>query len=248
MADSAAVTATEILVVVAAVLIASLTQAVAGFGCGLLSVPIMTLAIEPKLAVVVSTLMAIFTTSWQAWHGRAHADRTLVKRMTVGAYLGMPLGLWVFVVISDNALRLALGAAVLIAVVLLATRINLHHVGPVLDVGAGFVSGVLNTSVSTNGPPLVFVLQARQLPPDRFRGTIAAVFAFSNMASLTLFIAAGKVTREGLVLAAIAVPVMLCGQWAGLPLRRHFDPERFRRLVLGLLCVAAISTIVAALA
>lgn len=248
VADSAAVTTTNILVVVAAVLIASLTQAVAGFGFGLLAVPIMTLSIEPKLAVVVSTMMAIFTTTWQAWHGRAHVDRVLVKRLTIAAYVGMPVGLWVFVSIGNTPLRLALGIAVLIAVVLLALRINLHHVGPGLDVAAGFVSGVLNTSLSTNGPPLVFALQARQLPPDRFRSTIAMVFAFSNLASLSLFLAAGKVTHDGLVLAAIAVPVMLLGQWVGLPLRRHFDPERFRWLVLALLSVAAISAIVAALA
>jgi uncharacterized membrane protein YfcA len=242
------VTTTNILVVVAAVLIASSTQAVAGFGFGLLSVPIMTLSIDAKLAVVVSTIMAVCTATWQAWHGRKHADRVLVKRLTIAAYLGMPVGLWVFLVVSDTTLRLALGVAVLIAVVLLATKINLHHVGPVLDVGAGFVSGVLNTSLSTNGPPLVFALQARQLPPDRFRSTIAMVFAFSNVASLAMFFAAGKVNRDGLVLAAFAVPVMLFGQWAGLPLRRHFDPERFRWLVLTLLGVAAISAIVAALA
>jgi uncharacterized protein len=197
VADSRAVTTTQILVVVAAVLIASLTQAVAGFGFGLLSVPIMTLAIEPKLAVVISTLMTLFTTSWQAWHGRREADRVLVKRMTIAAYVGMPIGLWVFVTIGDKALRLTLGVAVLGAVLLLVMRINLRHVGPGLDVAAGFASGVLNTSISTNGPPLVFALQARQLPPDRFRSTIVSVFAFSNVASLTLFIAAGKVTRDG---------------------------------------------------
>jgi uncharacterized protein len=192
--------------------------------------------------------MTLFTTSWQAWHGRREADRVLVKRMTIAAYVGMPIGLWVFVTIGDKALRLTLGVAVLGAVLLLVMRINLRHVGPGLDVAAGFASGVLNTSISTNGPPLVFALQARQLPPDRFRSTIVSVFAFSNVASLTLFIAAGKVTRDGLVAAAIAVPVMLLGQLIGLPLRPRIEPERFRSLVLGLLCLAAISAIVAALA
>ena len=48
-------------------------------------------------------------------------------------------------------------------------------------VGVGFVSGVLNTSLSTNGPPLVFGLQARHLGAAPFRATISTVFAFSNI-------------------------------------------------------------------
>jgi uncharacterized membrane protein YfcA len=83
----------------------------------------------------------VFVTSWQAYKDRAIAERPLVKKMTIAAYVGMPLGLLVFVTVNDDVLRLLLGIAVLIAVVLLAMRINLHHAGPHLDYGAGFVSG-----------------------------------------------------------------------------------------------------------
>ena len=118
---------------------------------------------------------------------------------------------------------------------------------PGLDVGAGFLSGVLNTSISTNGPPLVFVLQSRHLPPDAFRGTINTVFACCNVFSITLFLLAGKVTSDGVVAAAVALPALLAGQLAGFPLRRHVAGERFRVLVLALLALAAFTSIAAAL-
>ncbi|MEY2400464.1 MAG: hypothetical protein QOJ08_575, partial [Ilumatobacteraceae bacterium] len=164
MSESVLVTTAQLIVVGAAVFFAAFMQIVAGFGFALLSVPLMTLAIEPKLAVVVSTLIGTFVTTWQAYKERARADKVLLRRMVTGAYVGMPLGLLVYLSVDDNMLRILLGLAVLIAVVLLALRVNLHHVGPRLDYGAGFLSGVLATSLSTNGPPLVFVLQARQLP------------------------------------------------------------------------------------
>jgi uncharacterized membrane protein YfcA len=167
--------------------------------------------------------------------------------MTISAYVGMPLGLLVFLTVDDNVLRLLLGIAVLIAVVLLVMRVNLHHVGPRLDYGAGFISGVLNTSLSTNGPPLVFVLQARQLSPVAFRATISTVFALCNIGGLTLFIASGKITRDGLVAAAVTIPAMLIGQLLGFPIRKHIHGERFRWLVLLLLVAAAISAIVNAI-
>jgi uncharacterized membrane protein YfcA len=241
------VTTAQLIVVGAAVFTAAFMQIVAGFGFALLSVPLMTLAIEPKIAVVVSSMTGIFVTTWQAYHSRADADRVLVRRLTIAAYLGMPLGLLVFLTVPDNALRFLLGIAVLIAVVLLLLRVDLHAAGPRLDYGAGFISGVLNSSLSTNGPPLVFVLQARQLSAVEFRATISTVFALSNILGLSLFIASGKVTREGLTASAVTIPAMLLGQLLGFPIRKHVHGERFRWLVLVLLVAAAVSSIVNAL-
>ena len=163
MSESTFVTTAQLIVIGVAVFFAALMQIVAGFGFALLAVPLMTLAIEPKVAVVVSTLTGVFVTGWQAYRDRAEADRGLVRRMTIGAYIGMPLGLLVFITVDDNVLRLMLGIAVLIAAVMLALRVNLHQAGPRLDYGSGLVSGVLATSLSTNGPPLVFALQERSV-------------------------------------------------------------------------------------
>ena len=247
MSESMLVTTAQLIVVGTAVFVAAFMQIVSGFGFSLLSVPLMTLAIEPKIAVVVASLTSIFVTTWQAIHSRNEADRQLVRKMTTGAYVGMPLGLLVFITVDDNVLRLMLGVAVLIAVVLLAFRINLHHSGPHLDYGAGFVSGVLSTSLSTNGPPLVFALQARQLSAVTFRATISTVFALCNIGGLTLFLVSGKITRDGLVAAAVTVPALLLGQLLGFPIRKHIHGERFRWLVLIMLAAAATSAIVNAL-
>ena len=113
-----------------------------------------------------------------------------------------------------------------------------------LDYGAGFISGVLATSLSTNGPPLVFALQARQLSAPTFRATISTVFAFSNIGGLALFIVSGQITRDGIIAVAVSIPAMLFGQLLGYPIRKHVHGERFRVLVLVLLVLAAISAIV----
>jgi uncharacterized membrane protein YfcA len=247
VADSAVVTTVQLVVVAVAVFAAAFVQIIAGFGFALLCMPIMTFALPVEKAVVVSTLLGIMSTTWQGWHLRRHARRPLVKRLTLGAFAGMPLGLVVLNVVSDTALKVFLGSAVLIATALLVRRINLSHVGDGLDYGAGFLSGVLNTSLSTNGPPLVFDLQARHVSPDEFRATITMVFALSNVVGLALFLADGKVTRNGLVAALIALPAWGLGQLLGWPVRKHVHGERFRWMVLILLFVAGTSTIVFAL-
>lgn len=237
-------TTVQLVVVAVAIFAAAFTQVIAGFGFALLAMPIMTLAVPVEQAVVVSTLLGMVSTSWMGWHLRADMDRPLVKRLTLAAFVGMPLGLWILNVVSDRALRLALGVSVLIATALLVRRINLAHVGPRLDVILGFVSGVLNTSLSTNGPPLVFDLQARQLKPNQFRATIVAVFAFSNVVALALFIAGGKITGDGVHASLVAFPAWVLGQGLGWPIRRHVEGERFRVMVLILLFIAGTTAIV----
>ena len=240
-------TAAQFIVVAVAVFSAAFVQVIAGFGFALLAMPIMTLSIPVRTAVVVSSLLGILTTAWQAVHLRSKADRPVGLRLAFGAFVGMPLGLVILNVVSDRNLRLTLGIAVLVATALLARRLSLAHVGPQLDYGAGFVSGVLNTSLSTNGPPLVFALQTRHFEGDRFRATINLTFALSNIVGLSLFVLDGKVTRDGLVAAAIALPAWAAGQALGWPIRKHVHGERFRWVVLTMLFAAGVSAIVFAL-
>jgi uncharacterized membrane protein YfcA len=240
-------TAVELIAVAGAVFVAALVQVLSGFGFALLSVPLMTLAVDTREAVVISTLLGLGVTTWQAWHLREHAVKPLANRLIAAAYVGMPLGLLVFITVDDHVLRLVLGVAVLVAVGLLMVRVDLSGAPRSFDLGLGFISGVLNTSLSTNGPPLAFALQARQLQPDAFRATINRVFAFSNIVGVSLFLVAGKITAHGLLGAAVALPALFAGQACGYPLRRHVSPARFRVLVLVLLVVAACSAIASAL-
>jgi uncharacterized membrane protein YfcA len=237
------VTADQLIVVAVAIFSAAFVQMLAGFGFALLAMPVMTLAIPVEDAVVIVSILSVLTTSWQSIHLRHDAVPPLVIRLTLASFVGMPLGLVVLNVVDDTTLKIVLGISVLIATFFLARRLNLSHVGPGLDRVCGFLSGVLNTSLGTNGPPLVFVLQARRLDANRFRATISAVFVFGNVFALTLFVIDGKVDGDDLRAAAIAAPAWLLGQALGWPARRHVHGERFRWLVLTLLFIAGATAI-----
>ena len=225
---------------------AAMVQRVSGFGFGLIVVPLLSLFIPPRDAVIIATLLAMATTLAQAWSERAVADRPVANRLFLAACAGMPFGLIVFLVVSDSALRVTVGVVVIAAAYLLGRGFALSHGSRRDEYILGALSGVLNTSVSTNGPPLVFLLQARGYEPARFRGTISRVFAMSNVVSLTLFLAAGKVTAGPAAAALASVPVVIAAQWLGSRLVKHFNGERFRILVLVLLYASGAAAIVAA--
>ena len=226
---------------------ASFVSKLSGFGFGLVVVPVMSLFLGPQDAVIISTLLGLVTTLNQAWVERSHADVPLVRRLFVSACAGMPLGLLVFVFVPEKGLRVVLGVVVVMAAVLLARGFRLVRSSRRTEVALGFLSGILNTSVSTNGPPLVFLLHARGFEPREFRGTISRVFLYSNIVSVSLFALAGKVHHAAALAALVASPAIFVMQWIGTRVQPHVHGNRFRVLVLSLLFLSGASAVLAAL-
>lgn len=241
-------TASELVFLVLAVLGAGFVQILAGFGFALLSVPLMALAITTQEAVVISTVLGLLSSSIQTIRGIGDADWVLVRRVTIAALAGIPFGFFLYETLSADTLRLVLGIGVLIAVYLLARGVNFIGRGPIVEWSAGFVSGALASSLSTNGPPLVFALQGRRLPIAVFRSTINAIFVISGAVTALVFAIAGDFDRRIATGIAVALPALGVGIVAGYRVRGFFDEVRARRLVLGLLALAGVSALVGALA
>lgn len=236
----------ELVWVAVSVGLASFAQSISGFGFSLLSVPIMTLVVSPRDAVIISTLLGAVSTTTQAILDRAHRDWALARRLAVSAYVGMPAGLVIFVIVSESMLRLVLGVVVVSATLLLARGFTLHDDTTSMEWAMGFISGALSTSTSTNGPPLVFLMQARGLPPEVFRSTLNTVFALSNIGALALFFAAGKVDSHSLVGVIVALPALAVALSLGYRIRRLIHADKFRRMVLGMLVLSGMSVFIAA--
>lgn len=232
--------------VCAVVLFAAIVQTSAGFGFSLTAVPMMALFADTRTASMVAGVLSMGTSGFQAWHGRAHTDWASVKRLCLAAAIGLPIGLLVFEVASERGLKLFLGLSTLAMVALLARGLDLSDAGPGIDWAAGAAAGVLTTSLSTNGPPLVFVLQGRRLPPERFRATITTVFLLTGLVSLIGRAAVGGFTHEVNVSILLSPVPLALGIAGGFWMRRFLDEERFRKVVMILLVVAALSAIAAA--
>jgi uncharacterized membrane protein YfcA len=116
-----------------------------------------------------------------------------------------------------------------------------------VELGAGVVSGVLNTSLATNGPPLVMALHARHLPPPQFRGTLAPVVACTGVLTVALFGVTGRYDADVWVSLLVALPALGLGYLVGARQHRRFELAAFRRLVLVLLTATGVATLVSAI-
>lgn len=236
----------EILWIIVVVFIAATTQSISGFGFALVAVPLMSLFVSPRDAVVVATFIGAFSSTSQAVIDRQFTVWTMARRLSLAAFLGMPFGLMIFVFISEFWLRLFVGIVVFVAVVVLLKGFTLHHSHRSSDWLLGGLSGVLATSTSTNGPPLVFLMQAKAMEPAIFRATISTVFSITSVGAIVLFVFSGNVSRIGVIGVLIALPVLAIGLKLGYAIRPRVDAQRFRSFVFLLLTLSALSSFSAA--
>lgn len=213
------------------VLLGAVAQSVSGFGFALVSVPLLTVATDPRTAVVVTALTGIALTLTAVIRERAYARWRVAGWLTAAALLGLPIGLMILVFAPERLLGLLIAVVVLAcaALVWLDVRIRAGAAG----IGAvGVLVGVLTAATGTNGPPLVAAFHSLGYDPRTFRATLAATFCGTGVLGLAGFVATGQVTAGSLRLALVALPAVGLGWWLGNLVFARIDPVAFRRIVL----------------
>ncbi len=226
-------------------------QAAAGFGFALLAVPLMALAVPTKTAVIVVFLHGTCSSVLTAGQRPGHIEWTEAKRLSIGAIVAMPFGALVLLTASSGVLRLVLGIVVCSAatwMLLPGTKLLKSRAPrPVTTYAVGAVSGVLNTALSTNGPPLVVYLRARNLGIPAFRSTISVVFTISNVVGFVILLVSGAIHVVACKYFVLTLAPALMGWALGSTTVTKLRTEHFTRMVDLLLLVSGILAIVKAL-
>ncbi len=228
-----------VLAVCGVVLVATVVQQLSGFGFALLAVPLASLVIGPKDAVAVAMAAGFVSSGTMAYRLRSRVQRTELRRLLIGAAVGLPVGVVGLRVLPEDPLRVLLAVVVLVMVAVLATGYRRPSTAPGTQVGAGVVSGVLNGSLGTGGPPIIVLLQAAATEQHAFRATTTAFFAVCDIVAIPLILVSGAARPEAWLAAAASIPALFVGDAIGHRLAFRIDADQFRRLVLVLLVVTA---------
>jgi uncharacterized membrane protein YfcA len=228
---------------------AATVQSVTGFGFSLTLVPLLAVAWEPKAAVAVSILLALATNVVLLTQVRGQVSVRRLPGLYLGLIIGIPLGVLFLERVDADTLQITVGIVVFAATVLiyLQPSIDTGHDSFGMQLGAGTMGGALTSATSMGGPPVVLYLLGRETEIDRYRATLLAYFLPSGVLAVTAFVIVGRIDSDVLIIAAAAVPAVVAGILTGGWLRTHLNPERFRRVVLGVLIVTSISVTILAI-
>jgi uncharacterized membrane protein YfcA len=219
--------------------LAALCQSLSGFGFSLLVVPPLSIVLGARQAVVVANLLSAFLGLLMAGRLRRAIDWRLGGTLFAGALAGMPVGLAVLLAVDAAVLRVIIAVTVLVSTAVLWRGVRIRRTSRPGDLAAGFVSGVLNTSTSMSGPPVVVYLQGREVPATGFRATLAAYFLASSAVAVALLAAGGEVSGASFGYSVVGAVTILPAWALGSRLARRVDEAQFRRLVMAVLVLSA---------
>ena len=229
--------------------LASVCQSVTGFGFALVMVPLITVVWAVKPAVTATVMLSLCGNLVLLREVRGHVSMPRVGGLLAGFAIGLVPGVFIFERADEDVLRIGVGVAVLIATLAIyrSPEIDQGHDGLGLRMVFGAISGAIGSSTSLSGPPIVLYLVGRVREIDAFRATVLAYFVPSGVIVLVSYAIVGQITRDVLLMAAVATPAVLIGNPVGGWLRAHLDAEKFRIVVLAVLVGASISVIASTL-
>lgn len=233
----------------AIVVLAYFIRGIAGFGSGLIAVPLLALFL-PLTFVVPLILLLDFTASLVM----GGLDLQRVQWREVGmlipfSLIGVIVGTQLLVNLPLTPMLLILAA--FIAVFAVRSLLNLKGEKPVSAwwaIPASFTGGTVGGLFGTGGPPYVIYLNHRIQDKTLLRATFSALFFIEGAVRIATFFIAGLLMAQTVWWNALfALPLMLGALWVGGHVHTGLTQTHMTRLIGLLLLLASVSLTLKAL-
>lgn len=141
---------------------------------------------------------------------RKEIDLELLKKLIYGSPLGLLAGIFIYLYMNTELIKLSVGIIVLILTILLISNFTVKRSG-LKDFTAGGLSGLLTTSIGVPGPPLLLYFSGVRIDKTILRSTTLAFYLFAYTVSLIMQIIFGGTNTEIWTSSALALPALFLG-------------------------------------
>jgi uncharacterized protein len=222
-------------------LLAYWVRGMAGFGSGLIAVPLLTL-VWPVTVVVPLVVALDYLGSASQGVGNLHQvawreQLVLIPFMVVG----VAVGVWALRTVSTSTLARVLGGFVIAYAVYQMLPGRERRASRAASVGCGFLGGLVGTLFGTGGPFYVIYLNLRGLDRPAFRATFAVNFLIDGGVRLIAFVAGGLYGRQTLGYLLAAIPIASVGLYVGGRIQTGLSPRAFQIVIRVLLLLSGVA-------
>jgi uncharacterized membrane protein YfcA len=241
-------TEAELAGVIGIAFLAAGCQSLTGFGSAMVAVPLLSLYLDAKLAVVISTFLSTVVSTPLVFEVRRQLHLTKVMPLAIGGVIGVPVGLVILKVVDAAVLKILVAVVVILAcaVLFLAPRLTFGGRNTLSGLITGALSGLLRASTSMSGPPVVLYTLSHESEIEEFRSTVLGVFLVTGLLTVPGLFVADLISRDAVVATGVALPSIAVGLLVGSGLRARVQPKLFRTLVLAVLVITSVGVLVSA--
>jgi len=224
-------------VVQGAVFAASLLQGATGIGFGVIAGPILLFVLNSASAIQVSIIQSLVIALVLAPSVYRNIDRSVLKLLVYGSCVGIPLGIFVFIRIDVETLKLLAGVSVgFMALTTAGVFEKLkgesgRNTRSGTAIGVGVVSGAMSSSLGMPGPVPAAWMIASGCSKAVTRATILVLFVPSYSAALLLQAFTPGISYEGLSWSLQLLPATILGVFSGKLLEPRISEHMFKRII-----------------
>ncbi|HJE19751.1 MAG TPA: sulfite exporter TauE/SafE family protein [Aliicoccus persicus] len=205
---------TDILILLTIVLLAASLQASTGYGFSMIGTPILMIVYPPHTAIQINIILSIVLSALMIYKIRNEVDTKLLKRLIIGSFPGIVVGIFVYLYLNIDWLKFSVGLIILLATVLIIFKVKINRsIGK--DFTSGGISGALTTSIGVPGPPLLLYFSGSQMGAKTLRSTTLAYYLFIYTISLCMQVAFGGTEIAIWLDSLYALPALIVGVFVG---------------------------------
>lgn len=225
--------------------VAFLVRGIAGFGSGLIAVPLLSLMLPLSLVVPLMVLLDYTASISHGLSNRGEIRWKEILPLIPFSLAGMVIAL-IFISQSD-ALLLTRALGVFVILFALYTLSGYSpKAGAARGWGAmaGLSGGMIGTLFGTGGPFYVTYFKARGLDKGAFRATLAVTFLLDGAGRIVGFASSGFFSLKFFSLVAMALPIMGLFMYIGGHIHSKLTHEQFQRGISVLLIVSGMLLVI----
>jgi uncharacterized membrane protein YfcA len=229
-------------------LLAGVCQGLTGFGFALIAAPLLIILLPPKTVVPIVTLNVILITIFMSIKFKSRVEWKRIFPLMIAGIAGLPLGIYLLVVVKGNILKVAIGIIVTLfaAMSFVGFKKEIKN-ERIASVFVGFLSGLLKGSTSMSGPPVVLFLTNQDCKKQAFQANVVAYFAVLSLSAIPFFIMGNLMTKQVLRYSTIFIPVTALGTIVGMRLNKNIGEKLFRNITLIISIIAGLLSIISGL-
>jgi len=211
----------------------SIVKGITGFGFSLLAIPFLSFIFPLNILVPALVIFNFVTSILVLIKLEEKVKAYYIIPMMIAALIGIPFGIFVLTYINADVLKILISLTVILFSIKMLKGVQLakHNLKKPL-IFAGFISGLLTSSISIGGPPLVIALDRKGYTKDLFRGIFVWFMVFSSLFSTIGFIYKGLLTFETIKYASFALPILFLGSGLGVKIASRLNAIKFRKIVI----------------
>ena len=220
------------------ILLAYVVRGIAGFGSGLIAVPLLSVMSPVRMVVPVVVSLDYVCSGVQSVRNLGRVVWREQLTLLPFSLIGIALGLVVMRGVSTTVLSRALGGFVIVYAAYQLLPLPPLRGPRLAAIACGLLGGLVGTLFGTGGPFYAIYFNLRGLDKAEFRATFATNFLIDGGVRLVGYAVAGLYGWGTLEWTVVALPIMTAGLYVGGRIHLGLSQRAFVRLVSLILVVS----------